>query len=82
MKALVGAFNQEKALVGAFSVIVKTGCGTDGSFYSISYYVQGVPADPAGAGLCEQGGQAAGAAPGGHPRTRLHLPGHLLVIQC
>ena len=26
---LVGAFNQEKALVGAFSVIVKTGCGTD-----------------------------------------------------
>ena len=34
MKALVGAFNQEKALVGAFSVIVKNGCGTDGSFYS------------------------------------------------
>ena len=34
MKALVGAFKQEKALVGAFSVIVKTGCGTDGSFYS------------------------------------------------
>ena len=31
MKALVGTFNQEKALVGAFSVIVKTGCGTDGS---------------------------------------------------
>ena len=31
MKALVGAFNQEKALVGAFSVIVKTGFGTDGS---------------------------------------------------
>ena len=24
MKALVGAFNQEKALVGAFSMIVKT----------------------------------------------------------
>ena len=36
MKALVGAFNQEKALVGAFSVIVKTGCGIDGSFYSTS----------------------------------------------
>ena len=34
MKVLVGAFNQEKALVGAFSVIVKTGCGTDGAFYS------------------------------------------------
>ena len=26
-----GAFNQEKALVGAFSVIVKTDCETDGS---------------------------------------------------
>ena len=34
VKAGVGAFNQEKALVGAFSVIVKTDCGTDGSFYS------------------------------------------------
>ena len=34
MKALVGAFNQEKALVGAFSVIVKTDCETGGSFYS------------------------------------------------
>ena len=31
VKVLVGAFNQEKALVGAYSVIVKTGCGTDGS---------------------------------------------------
>ena len=31
MKALVGAFNQEKALVRAFSVIVKTDCATDGS---------------------------------------------------
>ena len=34
MKAVVAAFNQEKALVGAFSVIVKTDCETDGSFYS------------------------------------------------
>ena len=34
MNALVGAFNQEKALVGAFSVIVKTSCGTDGSLHS------------------------------------------------
>ena len=33
MKALVGTFNQEKALV----VIVKTGCGTDGSFYSTNF---------------------------------------------
>ena len=31
MKALVGAFNQEKALVEAFSVIVKTDCETEGS---------------------------------------------------
>ena len=31
MKALVGAFNQEKALVGAFSAIVKTDFETDGS---------------------------------------------------
>ena len=43
MKVLVGAFNQEKALVGAFSVIVKTGYGTDGSFYSTSHnYPAGV----------------------------------------
>ena len=28
MKAVVAAFNQEKALVGAFSVIVKTDCET------------------------------------------------------
>ena len=31
MKAVVAAFNQEKALAGAFSVIVKTDCETDGS---------------------------------------------------
>ena len=34
MKALVGTFNQEKALIGAFSVIAETCCGTDGLFYS------------------------------------------------
>ena len=35
MKELVGTFNQEKkALVGAFSVIVKTGYGTDGALHS------------------------------------------------
>ena len=34
MEAVVAAFIQEKALVGAFSVIVKTDCGTDGLFYS------------------------------------------------
>ena len=31
LKALVAAFNKEKALVGAFSVIVKTDYETDGS---------------------------------------------------
>ena len=35
MKALVCAFNQEKALLGAFSVIVKTDCETDGSFAAL-----------------------------------------------
>ena len=34
VKALVGAFNQEKALVGVFSVIVKPGFGTDGALHS------------------------------------------------
>ena len=36
MKELVGTFNQEKALVGALSVIVKTGCGTDRALHSTS----------------------------------------------
>ena len=36
VKAVVAAFNQEKALVGAFPVIVKTGCGTDGALHSTS----------------------------------------------
>ena len=31
VKALVGPLNQEKALKGIFSVIVKTDCETDGS---------------------------------------------------
>ena len=36
MKVVVAAFNQEKALVGAFSVIVKTDCETDGSFGALT----------------------------------------------
>ena len=36
VKVLVGPFNQEKALVGAFSVIVKTDCETDGSFLALA----------------------------------------------
>ena len=34
VKVVVGAFNQEKALVGAFTVIVKTGFETDGALHS------------------------------------------------
>ena len=37
MKAIIATFNQEKALVGAFSVILKTDCETDGSFYSTNH---------------------------------------------
>ena len=58
MKALVGDFNQEKALVGAFSVIVKTGCETDGALHSIT-----TPQPPAAHLLLH----------GPHPR-RPHLP--------
>ena len=34
-KALVDTFNQEKALVGAFSVIMKIDCETDGSYAAL-----------------------------------------------
>ena len=61
MKALVGAFNQEKALVGAFSVIVKTGCGTDGSFYSTTQDPR--PVSSPGLGGQPGGGEAAGGRP-------------------
>ena len=37
MKAL-GTLNKEKALVGAFSVIVKTDCETDGSSAALNLY--------------------------------------------
>ena len=42
VKALVGAFNQEKARVGAFSVIVKTDWETDGALHStnVECYMQ------------------------------------------
>ena len=35
VEVLVGAFNQEKDLVGAFSVIAKTDRETDGSFAAL-----------------------------------------------
>ena len=43
MKALVGTFNQEKVLVGAISMIVKTGCETDGSSAALVKRLQLVP---------------------------------------
>ena len=56
MKPLVGAFNQEKALVGALSVIVKTDCGTIGSFPSTNPHLPGIagPLLRAGPGLVPQ----------------------------
>ena len=42
MKAVVAAFNQEKAQVGAFSVIVKTDCETDAAFLPSSLQLQAV----------------------------------------
>ena len=38
---LVGAFIQEKALMGAFSMIVKTDCETDGSFHCTTEEAEG-----------------------------------------
>ena len=43
-----------KALIGAFSVIVKTGCGTDGALHSTRKYCR------------EQGRRSAAAAPAAH----------------
>ena len=38
MKTLVDTFNQEKALVRGLLHDCTTGCGTDGSFYSINHF--------------------------------------------
>ena len=68
--ALVGTFNQEKALVGAFSVIVKTDCGTDGSFYSTKYIMHSKCKDQlrieASQGCCH-----CYCLPPGHCRTKV-----------
>ena len=71
MKALVGAFNQEKALVGAFSVIVKTGCGTDGAFYSTNPVCAGGQRRAADVAA---GGRAVAADGDGQPRHQVCLP--------
>ena len=60
MKALVGAFNQEKALVGAFSVIVQPVVEPMDSFTALIFSLQTAP------GLV--GGAAAAA---GHALARL-----------
>ena len=65
MKALVGAFNQDKALVGAVSVIVKIDCETDGSFYST--------ADPTH-GAAEPAGDRAQDSASDEPTQKLHSP--------
>ena len=39
VKAVVAAFNQEKVLVGAFSVILKTDGETDGALHSTSRHI-------------------------------------------
>ena len=68
MKALVGAFNQEKALVGALSVIVKTGCGTDGSFYSTTSNIH----QPATAGVGETSRGEPDSEAAKPPNIKLH----------
>ena len=60
MKAVVAAFNQEKAIVGAFSVIVKTDCETDGALHSTIDY-SGDPGQAAGLGADHPPRQRGGA---------------------
>ena len=62
-KVLVGAFNQEKALVVAFSVIVKTECETDGALHSTTHNITA----PTSAGY--QNGSAATLSPGPTPQS-------------
>ena len=63
--------NQEKAIVGAFSVILKTGCGTDGALHSTNPPQHCVP----GAGVLRgRVGLPARAVGGeGGPGVRHHL---------
>ena len=78
VKAIVGAFNQEKALVGAFSMIVKTYCETDGSFHSTN---PGAPRE-----VQARAGEAVhrGPLPGPQEDPPRGVPGHPLreVPQC
>ena len=54
MKALVGAFNQEKALVGAFSVIVQLHRLIDWRLYSLHYREQCCVGEREGGGKKQQ----------------------------
>ena len=84
MKALVGAFNQEKALAGSFSVIVKTNCETDGSSAALDKGL-GPTAPPAGHHLHgelrrQEGGHDGHEGQRLHAHSRrqvLHQAGHL-----
>ena len=72
MKALVGAFNQERALVGAFSINVKTGCGTDRALHSTILHLLMLQAGGAGGGAAEEEAEAQQAAPVAAPRPGEH----------
>ena len=75
MKALVGAFNQEEALVGAFSVIVKTDCETDGPFYSTNHCKEGGDHLDGCVGV-GGGPQVVGEVDLGHGEQHQRLEGH------
>ena len=69
MKALVGAFNQEKALVGAFSVIVQP---VMEPMYRFTALVQDL-------GVAAPAGERQ-AGPGGALRPRRHVRGQEAVL--
>ena len=80
MKAVVAAFNQEKALVEAFSIIVKTGCGTDEAlYYTLHSTSCGCVRDTGArrAGNCEQ--SVGGELPHGRSST-IKIIGHWQLI--
>ena len=77
MKALVGAFNQEKALVGAFSVIVKTGCGTDGSICGTTINCPMVSTFPSTASVASSAPSMQSGQPSDTQSWGIQRPSHL-----
>ena len=67
MKALVGTFNQEKALVGAFSVIVQLHRLIDLGHYKLPSKIKSGPTDEDG--QADQSGEDCLVAPELHLRT-------------